>query len=97
MISDNEESADDDQHDRLGLEVPGGYTAALGDQVRVDPQTCTSFLAIRYQGPNAIDDIDVRRAIAFAYDYENVWAAAGDIPGTTRIMGNSILPTGMLG
>ena len=96
MISDNEES-----QTMINTILSGSKfqeaSAALGDQVRVDPQTCTSFLAMQYQGPNAIDDINIRRAIAFAYDYENVWAAAGEIPGTTRIMGNAYLPKGMLG
>ncbi len=36
-------------------------------------------------------------AVAFAYDYENIWAAGGDIPGTTRVMGTSIIPPGMGG
>ena len=93
MISNNEESKT-----WINTIVSGSkyqdYTSALGDRVRVDPQTCSSFLAPDYK---KIPDIDVRRAIAFAYDYENVWAAAGYIPGTTREMANSILPPGMLG
>src|SRR3546814_6623879 len=67
------------------------YTEAvkkLGKRVVVAPQTCTSFL---YPDYKKIDNVDLRRAIAFAYDYENVWSAGGEIPGTTRVMGNSIL------
>ncbi|HEY9563011.1 MAG TPA: ABC transporter substrate-binding protein [Nocardioides sp.] len=73
------------------------YTEAvkkLGKRVVVAPQTCTSFL---YPDYKKIDNVDLRRAIAFAYDYENVWSAGGEIPGTTRVMGNSILPPGMAG
>src|SRR3546814_13542155 len=65
------------------------YTEAvkkLGKRVVVAPQTCTSFL---YPDYKKIDNVDLRRALAFAYDYENVWSAGGEIPGPTRVMGRS--------
>ncbi len=93
MISNNEES-------KTTIDTIVSGTAyqemsqALGERVAVEPQTCTAFLALDYK---EMDDINLRRAVAFAYDYENVWAAGGDIPGTTRVMGTSIIPPGMGG
>ena len=93
MISNNEES-------KTSINTIVSGTAyqetvdAIGDRVLVEPQTCTAFMALDYK---EMDNIDLRRAVAFAYDYENVWAAGGDVPGTTRVMGTSIIPPGMGG
>jgi peptide/nickel transport system substrate-binding protein len=53
-----------------------------------------SFLAPDY---DSISDINVRKALAYAYPYEDVWLAGGDIPGVTRIPANSVMPPGMAG
>ncbi len=44
-----------------------------------------------------ITDINIRKAIAWAYDFENITLAGGNIPGVTRIPGSSIMPPGMAG
>jgi peptide/nickel transport system substrate-binding protein len=93
MISNNEDSKTTIDTILSGTKYADAV-AALGDQVVVAPQTCTYF---DYPDYTKITDINIRRALAFAYDYENIWAAGGDIPGTTRVMGNSILPPGMAG
>ena len=78
----------------------------LQDQVNVGPQPCTSFVM-----PNAtkIKELEVRQALAYAYDYENIWLAAGEKPNVTRANGVStpegqedelgfgLLPPGMAG
>ena len=44
-----------------------------------------------------ITDINVRKAIAYAYPYEGIWLAIGEVPGVTRVPANSIMPPGMAG
>jgi peptide/nickel transport system substrate-binding protein len=44
-----------------------------------------------------ITDIDVRRAIGWAYPYKDALVAAGLIPGVTRIFGTNIEPPGLPG
>jgi peptide/nickel transport system substrate-binding protein len=50
-----------------------------------------------YLDMTKIKDINVRRAIGYAYPYENAWKAAGEIVGVTRLPGTSILPPGTAG
>ena len=57
-------------------------------------QPCTFMW---YLDMTKIKDIDVRRAIGYAYPYEDAWKAAGDIVGVTRVPGTSILPPGTAG
>ena len=44
-----------------------------------------------------ITDINVRKAIGYAYPYRAAWKAAGEIEGVTRVPGTSILPPGTAG
>ncbi len=44
-----------------------------------------------------IKDVNVRKAIGYAYPYEAAWKAGGDIIGVTRVPGTSILPPGTAG
>ena len=55
---------------------------------------CTSFWAPDY---TKITDINVRKALAYAYPYESVWSASGEVPGVTRVPANSVMPPGMSG
>lgn len=66
----------------------------LGDRLVQQSAQCTSFLAPDY---TKIDDINVRKAIAYAFPYEDVWQAGGEVPGVTRVPANSIMPPGMDG
>jgi peptide/nickel transport system substrate-binding protein len=45
----------------------------------------------------SITDINVRKAIAYAYPYEDMWLSTGEVPGVTRVPANSIMPPGMAG
>lgn len=67
---------------------------AVGERVVAGPRACASFW---YPEPDEIKEIEVRQALAFAYPYEDTWAAGGAVPGVTRIMGSTIMPPGMLG
>ncbi len=44
-----------------------------------------------------ITDPRVRRALAYAYPYEDVWLASGEVPGVTRSPAGSLMPPGMPG
>ena len=73
----------------------------MGDRVVVGPQPCTGFSMPDYK---KIPEIEVRQALAFAYPYQDAWAAAGEIPGVTLAngvtnpdLGFGILPPGMAG
>ncbi|WP_082563548.1 MULTISPECIES: ABC transporter substrate-binding protein [unclassified Nocardioides] len=86
------------------LESPT-YSQARKDgkeaQTPIGPQPCTSFVMPNY---TKVKELEVRQALAYAYDYENVWAAGGEIPGVTRAngvsnpdLGFNLLPPGMVG
>ncbi|MFL6004458.1 MAG: ABC transporter substrate-binding protein [Nocardioides sp.] len=66
----------------------------LGERLIQQSSQCTSFLAPDYQD---ISDINVRKAIAWAYPYDDVWLASGEVPGVTRVPANSVMPPGMAG
>ena len=40
---------------------------------------------------------EIRKALAYAYPYESVWQASGEVPGVTRVPANSVMPPGMAG
>lgn len=73
----------------------------LQDQILVGPQPCTGFVMPNYE---KIPELEVRQALAFAYDYENIWSAAGEVVGITLAngvtnpdLGFGLLPPGMAG
>jgi peptide/nickel transport system substrate-binding protein len=50
-----------------------------------------------YLDMRKITDINVRKAIGYAYPYVDAWKAAGEIVGLTRVPGTAILPPGTAG
>jgi len=44
-----------------------------------------------------ITDINVRKAIGYAYPYADAWKAGGELVGLTRVPGTSLLPPGTAG
>jgi peptide/nickel transport system substrate-binding protein len=66
----------------------------LGDRLFQQSAQCTSFLSPDY---TKIKDIRVRKALAYAYPYQDMWLATGEVPGVTRVPANSIMPPGMAG
>ena len=73
-----------------------GYRSIQEDKDRLVTGTspCTYMW---YLDMTKITDIDVRRAIGYAYPYRAAWKAGGEIEGVTRIPGTSILPPGTAG
>ena len=73
----------------------------LQDQMLVGPQPCTGFVMPNFE---KVKEVEVRQALAYAYDYENVWSAAGEVVGVTLAngvtepdLGFGLLPPGMAG
>ena len=52
-----------------------------------------------YWGPDyrTVNDMDVRKALAYAYPYQEAWAAGGEIVGVTRVPGTNLMPPGIPG
>jgi len=93
MLSDNQESQTA-LSASITAENYGKFTEQLGERLVQQSAQCTSFWAPDY---TKITDINVRKALAYAYPYESVWQASGEIPGVTRVPANSIMPPGMAG
>jgi len=64
------------------------------DRLVVGTSPCTFMW---YMDMTKITDINVRKAIGYAYPYVDVWKAAGEIVGLTRVPSTSILPPGTAG
>jgi peptide/nickel transport system substrate-binding protein len=79
---------------RVGATNVSKAQAALGDNFLQQTGQCVNYLAPDY---TKIDDIKIRKAIAYAFDYENIWLAGGQVPGVTRIPASTIMPPGMSG
>ena len=78
----------------LGSDKYTDANGQLGDRLVQQTSQCVSTLTPDY---TKITDINVRKALAYAYPYEDVWIAGGEVPGVTRIPANSIMPPGMAG
>jgi peptide/nickel transport system substrate-binding protein len=93
MLSDNTESQTA-VSTALGSNNYERGNTELGERLVQQSSQCTSFLSPDY---TKITDINVRKAIAYGYPYEDMWLATGEVPGVTRVPANSIMPPGMAG
>ncbi len=93
MLSDNTESQTA-VSTALGSNNYERANSELGDRLVQQSSQCTSFLSPDYE---KITDINVRKAIAYGYPYNDMWLASGEVPGVTRVPANSIMPPGMAG
>lgn len=66
----------------------------LGDRLVQQTAQCVSTLTPDY---TKITDINIRKALAYAYPYQDMWLATGEVPGVTRVPANSVMPPGMAG
>ncbi len=73
----------------------------LEDRILVGPQPCTGFVMPNYE---KVPELEVRQALAYAYDYESVWLAGDEVVGITLAngvtddsLGFGLLPPGMAG
>ncbi len=69
-------------------------SADAPDRLVVGTSPCTYMW---FLDMTKITDINVRKAIGYAYPYVDVWKAGGEIVGLTRVPGTSILPPGTAG
>jgi peptide/nickel transport system substrate-binding protein len=76
--------------------TPASYKQIQSDPSRLVTGTspCTYMWFIDM---NKIKNINVRRAIGYAFPYENYWKGIGEVQGVTRVPGTSILPPGTAG
>jgi peptide/nickel transport system substrate-binding protein len=93
MLSDNDESQVAISTS-LGSDKYNDATGQLGDRLVQQTSPCVSLLTPDY---TKITDIKVRKALAYAYPYQDVWIAAGEVPGVTRVPANSVMPPRMAG
>jgi len=73
----------------------------LDDRILVGPQPCTGFVMPNY---DKVKELEVRQALAYAYDYQSIWLAADEVVGVTLgngatdpELGFGLLPPGMAG
>lgn len=78
----------------VGADRYGEATARLGERLVHQATQCVTTLTPDY---TRITDIRVRKALAYAYPYEDTWIAAGEVPGVTREHAGPIMPPGMAG
>ena len=64
------------------------------DRLLFGSEPCTFMW---YPDYRKIKNIDVRKALAYAYPYKDAYAASGAIEGVTRIPGTNIMPPGIPG
>jgi peptide/nickel transport system substrate-binding protein len=78
----------------LGSDKYEQANTELGDRLVQQTAQCVSTLTPDY---TKITDINIRKAIAYAYPYQDMWLATGEVPGVTRVPANSVMPPGMSG
>jgi peptide/nickel transport system substrate-binding protein len=93
MLSDNSDSQTA-VSTSLGSDKYNDANSQLGERLVQQTSQCVSTLTPDY---TKITDINVRKALAYAYPYEDVWIAGGEVPGVTRVPANSVMPPGMAG
>ncbi|HQR26370.1 MAG TPA: ABC transporter substrate-binding protein [Nocardioides sp.] len=70
------------------------FQDTVGDRLVKQSAQCTNYTTPDY---TKITDINIRKAIAYAIPYEDVWTVGGEIPGVTRVPANTLMPPGMAG
>ena len=93
MLSDNADSQTSIS-DKLSSNKYNEANSTLGDRLVQQSMQCVVTQMPDYK---KITDINVRKALAYAYPYEDAWLAGGYVPGVTRVPANSLMPPGMAG
>jgi peptide/nickel transport system substrate-binding protein len=93
IINDNGDAQTTLTYDNVSA---SSYRQIASDKERLvtGSQPCTFMWFIDM---TKVKNVDVRKAIGYAYPYRAAWKAAGEIIGVTRIPGTSILPPGTAG
>ena len=93
MLSDNAQSQTS-LSTALGSSNYNLAKTKLGDRLVQTATACGTYLEPDY---TKITDIRVRKAIAYAYPYQDKWLSEGNVPGVTRVPADSIMPPAMAG
>ena len=94
ILSDTGEGQTTMTYDNVTPPTYKKVTADSPDRLVVGTSPCTFMW---YLDMTKITDINVRKAVGYAYPYVDVWKAGGEIVGLTRVPGTSILPPGTAG
>ncbi len=94
ILSDTGEGQTTLTYDNITPPTYKKITTDSPDRLVVGTSPCTFMW---YLDMTKITDINVRKAIGYAYPYVDAWKAAGEIVGLTRVPGTSILPPGTAG
>ena len=94
ILSDTGEGQTTMSYDSVTPPTYKKVTQEAPDRLVVGTSPCTYMW---YIDMTKVTDINVRKAIGYAYPYVDAWKAAGLIVGLTRIPGTSILPPGTAG
>ncbi len=94
ILSDTGEGQTTMSYDNITPPTYKKIEAEGGDRLVIGTSPCTYMW---YLDMRKITDINVRKAVGYAYPYEDVWKAGGEIVGLTRVPGTSILPPGTAG
>jgi peptide/nickel transport system substrate-binding protein len=78
----------------LGATNVQALEQALGENYIQQTGQCVSYKNPDY---TKITDPNIRKAIAYSYDFDNIMLASGQVPGLTRVPATSIMPPGMSG
>jgi peptide/nickel transport system substrate-binding protein len=78
----------------IGSDKYQQYNSEFGDRLVQQPGQCVSTLTPDY---TKITDINVRKALAYAYPYQDAWFAGGEVPNVTRVPAQGVMPPGMAG
>jgi peptide/nickel transport system substrate-binding protein len=94
ILSDNGDAQTTLTYDNITPPTYKKISADSPDRLVTGTSPCTYMW---YLDMTKITDINVRKAIGYAYPYVDVWKAGGEIVGLTRVPGTSILPPGTNG
>ncbi len=70
------------------------FSTTASDRLIVGSEPCTFMW---YPDNRQITDVNVRKALAYAYPYQAAWAAGGYIQGVTRVPASNVMPPGVPG
>lgn len=81
-------------YDDILAENYPSFLSEASDRMVTTGTPCTFYWAPDYR---KVTDINVRRALAFAYPYEAALQSSGNIEGVNRIFGTNLMPPGIPG
>jgi peptide/nickel transport system substrate-binding protein len=94
ILSDQDEGQPTATYDNVTPPTYKRITQEDPDRLVTGTSPCTYMW---YLDMTQITDMNVRKAIGYAYPYVDAWKAGGEIVGLTRVPGTNILPPGTAG